>query len=73
MSYLSYRQQWIDVQEWNYARSRVAKISAFVFFFYDNYYYTVAVFFISARIRITVLIVTGTLIHLVTMRILIRI
>ena len=33
-------------------------------FFYDNYYYTVAVFFISARIRITVLIVTGTLIHL---------
>ena len=43
------------------------------FFFYDNYYYTVAVFFISARIRITVLIVTGTLIHLVTLRILIRI
>ena len=42
-------------------------------FFYDNYYYTVAVFFISARIRITVLIETGTLIHLVTMRILIRI
>ena len=42
-------------------------------FFYDNYYYTVAVFFISARIRITVLIVTGTLIHLVTLRILIRI
>ena len=42
-------------------------------FFYDNYYYTVAVFFISARIRITVLIVTGTLIHLVTMRISIRI
>ena len=42
-------------------------------FFYDNYYYTVAVFFISARIRITVLIVTGTLIHLVTMRMLIRI
>ena len=46
---------------------------SFFFFFYDNYYYTVAVFFISARIRITVLIVTGTLIHLVTLRILIRI